>query len=130
MNKCFLVGHLGNSVELRHTSSGQAVGSFRLATNESWTKDGNKHTRTEWHRCVAWGKTAELCAEYLTTGSQVLVEGKLQTRQWDDRDGNKRSTTEVIVERVEFLSKRDKNNSNAEVEETPPPVDVDADIPF
>lgn len=104
VNKVILVGHLGSDPEVRYTQGGAAVASFNLATNESYTdKSGQRQDRTEWHRIVAWGKTAELCGEYLQKGRQVYLEGRLQTRQWDDKEGNKRYTTEIVANNVTFL---------------------------
>lgn len=107
VNKVILVGNLGKDPEVRYTPSGQPVANFNLATSESWTdKQGQRQERTEWHRIVVWGKQAELCGEYLAKGRMVYIEGKLQTRQWDDRDGNKRYTTEVQATQVTFLGGR------------------------
>jgi single-strand DNA-binding protein len=107
VNKVILIGNLGADPEVRYTPSGQAVANFRIATSESWNdKQGQKQERTEWHRIVAWAKLAELCGEYLAKGRQVYVEGKLQTRQWDDRDGNKRYSTEIVATQITFLGGR------------------------
>lgn len=104
VNKVILVGNLGADPEVRYTPSGQPVANFRIATSESWMdKQGQKQERTEWHRIVAWGKLAELCGEYLAKGRQVYIEGKLQTRQWDDRDGNKKFSTEIQAQNITFL---------------------------
>jgi single-strand DNA-binding protein len=93
---------------VRFTQSGQAVANFTLATNESWTdKNNQKQERTEWHRIVAWGKLAELCGEYLAKGRQCYVEGRLQTREWTDKEGKKNYTTEVVANSVVFLGGRD-----------------------
>ena len=105
VNKVILVGNLGADPDLRHTPSGDAVCELRLATNENWTdKAGQKQEHTEWHRIVVWGKTAENCAKYLSKGRQVYVEGKLKTRSWDDKEGNKRYTTEIVAQSVQFLA--------------------------
>ena len=105
VNKVILVGNLGHDPEMRYTPSGAGVCEFRIATNESWNdKQGQRQERTEWHRVVVWGKRAELCSKYLSKGRQVYLEGKLRTRQWDDKDGNKRSTTEVVANDVQFLA--------------------------
>tara|TARA_Y100001934_G_C12351081_1_gene775382 strand:- start:1952 stop:2419 length:468 start_codon:yes stop_codon:yes gene_type:complete len=107
VNKVILIGNLGSDPEVRYTPSGQPVANFNIATSESWTdKTGQKQDRTEWHRIVVWGKLAELCGEYLGKGRQIYVEGKLQTRQWEDRDGNKRSTTEIQAREITFLGGR------------------------
>lgn len=104
VNKVILIGNLGADPEVRYTSSGGAVGNFSLATNESWTdKNGQKQERTEWHRIVVWGKTAENCGQYLSKGRQAYIEGRLQTRDWMDKEGNKRYTTEVVAQSVRFL---------------------------
>jgi single-strand DNA-binding protein len=105
VNKVIIVGNLGKDPDLRHTPQGQAVCNFSVATSETWNdKTGQKQERTEWHRVVVWGKLGELCAKYLSKGRQVYVEGKLQTRQWDDANGQKRYTTEVVANTVQFLS--------------------------
>lgn len=104
VNKVILVGHLGAEPDLRHTPGGATVCELRLATNESWTdKSGQKQERTEWHRVVVWGKLAELCKKFLSKGRQAYVEGRLRTRSWDDKDGNKRYTTEIIANDIQFL---------------------------
>lgn len=107
VNKVILVGRLGRDPELRYTQGGQPVANFSLATNERWTsKDGERQERTEWHRIVVWGKQAELCGEYLSKGRQVYLEGRLQTREWEDKEGNKRQTTEVNANTIQFLGGR------------------------
>ena len=104
VNMVILVGNLGRDAELRYTPGGAAVATINMATTEQWNdKAGQKQERTEWHRVVLWGKSAETLAEYLTKGKQIYVCGKLQTRQWDDKDGNKRYTTEIRGERVVLL---------------------------
>ncbi len=108
VNKVILIGNLGADPEVRFTPGGQAVANFRIATSESWTdKQGQKQERTEWHRIVVWGKLAELCGEYLAKGRQCYVEGKLQTREWTDKEGKKNWTTEVVANQVTFLGGRD-----------------------
>ncbi len=105
VNKAIVLGNLGKDPEVRYTQSGQAVANFTLATNEQWTdKQGQRQDRTEWHRIVAWGKTAELCGEYLSKGRQVYIEGRLQTREWTDKENKKNYTTEIVADRVVFLS--------------------------
>ena len=107
VNKCILVGNLGKDIELRYTSGGAAVATLSLATTEVWNdKAGQRQEKTEWHRVVLWGKQAESLQEYLLKGRQIYVEGRIQTRQWDDRDGNKRYTTEVRADRVVLLGSR------------------------
>jgi single-strand DNA-binding protein len=138
INKVILIGNLGADPELRYTSGGSAVADLRLATSRKWTaKDGTSKEETEWHRVVVWGKQAETCKEYLSKGRQVYVEGRLQTRQWEDRDGNKRYTTEVVAENVKFLGGGGGGRGATGAGEPPPPSDGDAptnlgddDIPF
>jgi single-strand DNA-binding protein len=138
INKVILVGNLGKDPEVRHTPQGMAVGNFPLATSESWNdKSGQKQERTEWHRIVVWGKLAELCQRYLSKGRKAYVEGKLQTRAWDDKDGNKRYTTEIVASTVQFLdSSADKGQySDGGADAFSPPPDAASsfstdDIPF
>ena len=107
VNKVILVGNLGRDPELRYIQSGQPVANFTLATNDRWRdKEGNNQERTEWHRIVVWGKSAENCAQFLQKGRSVYVEGRLQTREWEDKEGNKRQTTEVVAQTVQFLGGR------------------------
>src|SRR3989441_12742618 len=104
VNKVILVGNLGRDAELRYTPGGAAVATLNMATTEVWNdKAGQRQEKTEWHRVVLWGKSAESLSEYLTKGKQIYVEGRLQTRQWDDKDGNKRYTTEIRGDRVVLL---------------------------
>ena len=104
VNHCILAGNLGRDPELRSTQSGTAVCNFSIAVNETWTdKGGEQCERTEWVNIVTWERTAENCAKYLTKGSPVFVVGKMQTRDWTDRDGNERKSTEIQAQRVEFL---------------------------
>jgi len=104
VNKVILVGNLGRDSELRYTPGGAAVATLNLATTEVWNdKGGQRQEKTEWHRIVLWGKQAESLQEYLTKGKQIYVEGRLQTRQWDDKDGNKRYTTEIKADRITLL---------------------------
>jgi single-strand DNA-binding protein len=104
VNKVILVGNLGRDSELRYTPGGSAVATLNLATTEVWNdKQGQKQEKTEWHRVILWGKQAESLQEYLTKGKQIYVEGRLQTRQWDDKDGNKRYTTEIKADRITLL---------------------------
>ena len=104
VNKVILIGNLGRDPELKYTPGGNAVCNFTLATNEKWTdKAGAKQERTEWHRIVVWGKQAEICGQYLKKGRQAYIEGSLTTREWNDKDGNKRYITEIIARDVRFL---------------------------
>ena len=109
INKVILIGNLGNDPEVRYTPSGDAVANFSIATSEEW-KDkttGEKKERTEWHRIVAWRRLGEICGEYLSKGRQVYVEGRIQTNAWEDKEGNKRYTTEILANTVQFLGGRD-----------------------
>lgn len=107
LNRAMLIGHLGRDPEVRYTQSGSPVANFTLATNERYTDpSGERKERTEWHRIVCFGKTAEVVGEYTRKGRQVYVEGSLQTREWTDREGNKRYTTEVRAQRVVLLGGR------------------------
>jgi single-strand DNA-binding protein len=104
VNKVILVGNLGRDAELRYTPGGAAVSTLNMATTETWTdKSGQRQEKTEWHRVVFWGKVAESLTEYLTKGKQVYVEGRLETRQWNDKDGNKRYTTEIKGDKIVLL---------------------------
>src|SRR5262245_8074108 len=108
VNKVILVGNLGRDPELRYTPGGQAVASFSVATNERWNdREGKAQERTEWHRIVVWGKQAENCAQYLQKGRPVYIEGRLQTRDWEDKEGQKRQTTEIVAQTVQFLGGRE-----------------------
>jgi single-strand DNA-binding protein len=107
VNKVILIGNLGQDPELRYTGSGTAVCNMRLATNESYKdSDGNMVEKVEWHTVVTWARLAEICGEYLKKGSQVYFEGSLQTRQWEDKEGNTRYTTEVKAREMMMLSGR------------------------
>jgi single-strand DNA-binding protein len=104
VNKVILVGRLGGDPEIRYTNTGTAVANFSLATSTNWTnKDGEKEERTEWHRIVAFGRLGEICGEYLNKGKQVYVEGRLQTRSWEDKEGNRRKTTEIVANQLQML---------------------------
>ena len=108
VNKVIIVGNLGRDAEVRRTPGGAAVSTISVATTESWTdkSSGERQERTEWHRVVIWGKTAESLEQYLLKGRQVYVEGKLQTRKWQDRDGNDKYTTEIRSDRIVLLGGR------------------------
>jgi single-strand DNA-binding protein len=144
VNKVILIGNLGRDPELRYTQSGQAVANFTLATTERFSnREGERQERTEWHRIVAWGRTAELCAQYLAKGRSVYIEGRLGTREWEDKEGQKRRTTEITAQSVQFLGARggaggpsgtepsgpsfDEGGNGGGASSGPPPQD---DIPF
>ncbi len=113
LNKVMLIGRLGRDPEVRYSNGGDPVATFCLATSENWTdKRGEKQDRTEWHNVVIWGKLAEIAKKYLVKGSQIYVEGRLQTRDWTDRDGQKRKTTEVIVGYLTMLDKKRDGGAN------------------
>jgi len=143
VNKVILVGNLGRDAELRYTPGGAAVATLNLATTEVWNdKNQQRQEKTEWHRVVLWGKQAESLQEYLTKGKQIYVEGRLQTRQWDDKDGNKRYTTEIKADRITLLGGgggggggrggggMDRGSSHAGGDEPPMEPITDDDIPF
>jgi single-strand DNA-binding protein len=134
VNRVILIGNLGRDPELRYTRDGQGVTNFSVATNERWRdKEGNNQERTEWHRVVVWGKQAENCAQYLQKGRSVYIEGRLQTRDWEDREGSKRQTTEIVAQTVQFLGGRGEGpRTSAEPEGPPPPTAPEGgdDIPF
>ena len=126
VNKVILVGHLGADPDMRYTPSGQGVCELRVATSESWNdKNGQRQERTEWHRVVVWGKRAEVCSKYLAKGRQVYVEGRIQTRNYDDKDGNKRYITEVIANDVQFLGGGRGEGSGRGRDDGPPPAEPD-----
>lgn len=108
VNKVILVGNLGRDAEMRYTPSGAAVLNFTMATTDRWTDpSGEKKERTEWHRIVVWGKQAEVLHEYLKKGRQIYLEGGLQTREWTDREGGKRTTTEIRARIIQLLGRPD-----------------------
>lgn len=118
VNKVIIVGRLGADPEVKAVGQGSTVTRLNIATSENWMgKDGQKQERTEWHRVVVWGKLAEICGKHLSKGRQVYVEGRLQTRQWEDQQGQKKYTTEIIANTVQFLGSAGErsadNNRNA-----------------
>jgi len=131
VNKVIIIGNLGKDPEIRYSQNGVAVASMSIATTESW-KDkntGQKQEKTEWHRLVAFGKTAEICGQYLKKGSSAYVEGKLQTRKWQDKDGQDRYTTEIVVDNLQMLGGKPAAQG---VKEEPAKAETDPndDIPF
>lgn len=127
VNLAIIVGNVGKDPEMRFLADGKAVASFSVATSEKWKdKQGGQKEQTEWHRCTAFGKVAEIAGEYLKKGSAVYVQGKIQTRKWQDKEGNDRYTTEIVVERISLLGKRD----HAESSDAKPATDPTDDIPF
>jgi single-strand DNA-binding protein len=148
VNKAILVGRLGKDPETRYTSGGQAVCNFTMATDETYKdRSGERQKRTEWHRIVVWGKQAEIAQQYLRKGSLIFLEGRIQSRQWDDREGQKRTTVEIVANNFRMLGGRGDNagsgsaapniSGDAEAhapspgpEEAPAPEVSDEDIPF
>jgi single-strand DNA-binding protein len=115
VNKVILIGRLGGDPELRYTNSGTAVANFSLATSVNWVnKSGEREERTDWHRVVAFGRLGEICGEYLNKGKQIYVEGRLQTRSWEDKDGNRRKTTEVVALQLQMLGAPSGDRPGAE----------------
>ena len=136
VNKAILVGNLGKDPEVRFTGSGKAVCKFPLATSEVWNDaEGGRQERTEWHNVIVWGKQGETCGQYLSKGRQVYVEGSIRTRNYDDKDGNKRYITEIIAQRVRFLGGGAGRAAAGEAlpplpDEMPGGPAADDDIPF
>jgi len=144
VNKVILVGRLGADPEIRYTLDGKPVAVFRIATNEVFVKNGEKETITEWHRLVAFGRLAEICGEYLTKGTRVYVEGKLRTRKFEDKQGQVRFITEVWVQNLQILDRKQDDTARGiktsykeeslkeevfDLSEEAPPLDEE-DIPF
>jgi single-strand DNA-binding protein len=141
INKVILVGNLGRDPEIRYFQDGTAVANFSIATSDSWTdkQSGEKKERTEWHRIVAFRRLAEICGEYLSKGRQVYIEGKLQTREWEDKDGNRRFTTEIVAQTMQMLGSREGGGAGRQDDYYQPPggaapqsggPETEDDIPF
>jgi single-strand DNA-binding protein len=135
MNKVLLIGRLGADPEIRYTPDGTMVTNFRLATDESYkSKAGEKVQRTEWHKIVTFRKLAEICGNYLTKGKLVYVEGRIQTRAWEDKEGVKRYTTEIIASNMQMLDSKGQGNQEAGWNDQNPPPFAEAesedDVPF
>ena len=129
LNKVMLIGRLGSDPELKYTASGAAVLTINVATNTSYkSQDGNQTDLTEWNRVVIWRKLAEIIAQYAKKGNRVYVEGRLQTRAWDDKDGNKRYTTEIVADSMQMLESRASGGAT-ESSQPPTPSDVDYSQP-
>jgi single-strand DNA-binding protein len=127
LNKVMIIGHLGRDPEMRYTPSGRPVTTFSVATTRSWTSaDGDRHEETEWFNVVAWGSLAEICNQYLHKGQQVYVEGRLQTRRWEDNEGNKHFTTELVAKEMIMLGdRREIAHDTADSSEA-----IEEDFPF
>ncbi len=148
LNKVMLIGNLGADPEMKYTPSGRAVVNFRMATTRRWnTQDGERREETEWHRIVAFSKLAEICGQYLKKGSSVFIEGRLQTRSWEDQNGMKRYMTEVVADEMQMLGARQQDEyasdrhggmdrtapevpSSAPSSLPPDPSEADDDLPF
>ncbi|HLG20004.1 MAG TPA: single-stranded DNA-binding protein [Bdellovibrionota bacterium] len=137
VNKVILIGNLGADPEIRYTQGGVPVATLRVATSEQWkNKNGQKEERTEWHRVVLWSRLAELAGQYLSKGRQVYLEGRIQTRSWDDKEGKKRYSTEVVATQMQFLggpSERKAELPSMSEELPPPPENLgqkEEDVPF
>jgi single-strand DNA-binding protein len=136
VNKVILIGNLGADPEVKFLSNGTTVANFRMATSENrLNKAGEKTTITEWHRIVAFGRLAEICKEYLNKGKQVYVEGKIRTRSWEDKDGNKRFTTEIVANQMQMLGTSGGSGGASGpgreegIDQETPPI-ADDDVPF
>ncbi|MFA7153837.1 MAG: single-stranded DNA-binding protein [Methanoregulaceae archaeon] len=128
VNRVYLIGRLGADPEVRYTPDSTMVVNFRIATDESYkNRSGEKVSKTEWHRIVVWGKLAEICGNYLGKGALVFIEGKLQTRTWDDKEGNKRSVTEILASGMKMLESRRSQGGDDSRDPEPLPDD---DVPF
>lgn len=118
LNKVQIIGHLGKDPEMRYTPSGKPVTTFSVAVSRSWNSaDGERHSETEWFNVVAWGNLAEICKQYLVKGQQVYIEGRLQTRRWDDKEGAKHTSVEIVASEMMMLGdRRDSTNHSQEIE--------------
>lgn len=135
LNKVTIIGHLGRDPEMRYTPSGRPVTTFSVATSRSWnTSDGERRSDTEWFNVVSWGSLAEICKQYLSKGQQVYIEGRLQTRRWEDDDGNKRTTVEIVAKEMIMLGDRKKKPDKDEVEQakelTENSIEEEDEFPF
>jgi single-strand DNA-binding protein len=125
LNKVMVIGHLGKDPEMRYTPSGRPVTTFTLAVSRSWSSaDGERHAETEWFNVVAWGNLAEICKQYLTKGQQVYVEGRLQTRRWEDKEGQKRTSVEIVANEMMMLGDRRDATQAGEEASTPSEAEV------
>jgi single-strand DNA-binding protein len=127
VNKAIIIGNLGKDPEVRYTTGGQPVANFNVATNERWTdkSSGQQQERTEWHRIVVWGKQAENCGQYLKKGRSVYVEGRLQTREWTNKEGHKQYSTEIVANTIQFLGGKGEGGGHGPDDFGPPPPDFE-----
>ena len=138
VNKVILIGHLGKDPEVRHLENGTSVANFTLATSESYKdKAGNRIDQTEWHNIVVWRGLADVAEKFLKKGSQIYLEGKIRTRSWEDQEGNKKYTTEIVADTFNMLSKKDDSNQQQASQSSPAssvqkssPIDEADDLPF
>jgi single-strand DNA-binding protein len=134
LNKVMIIGHLGKDPEMRYTPSGRPVTTFTVAVSRSWNSaDGERHTETEWFNVVAWGNLAEICKQYLTKGQQVYIEGRLQTRRWDDKEGQKHTSVEIVANEMMMLGDRRDANHGSEDQSTSAetePAATEDEFPF
>jgi single-strand DNA-binding protein len=128
LNKVMVIGHLGKDPEMRYTPSGRPVTTFSVAVSRSWnTADGERRSETEWFNIVAWGNLAEICKQYLHKGQQVYIEGRLQTRRWEDKEGQKHTSVEVVANEMMMLGDRRNNKSSQESDQEEEPSESIAD---
>jgi single-strand DNA-binding protein len=131
LNKVMIIGHLGRDPEMRYTPSGRPVTTFTVATNRTWnTTDGEKHNETEWFNVVSWGNLAEICKQYLSKGQQVYVEGRLQTRRWEDAANIKRNSVEIVASEMMILGDRHESNQTNSDTQEPELINNDEEYPF
>ena len=134
LNKVMVIGHLGKDPEMRYTPSGRPVTTFSMAVSRSWnTADGERRTETEWFNIVAWGNLAEICKQYLNKGQQVYIEGRLQTRRWEDKEGQKHTSVEVVASEMMMLGDRrdnSKSSQESDQEEDQEPIADEDEFPF
>ena len=134
INKAILIGNLGSDPEVRYTQSGTAVANFNIATTEKWKgQDGQMQEQTEWHRIVAFARLGEICGEYLSKGSKVYIEGRIQTRKWEDRDGNARYTTEIVAKEMKMLDAKGATSGATDYSSQEPPLPeprMGEEVPF
>jgi single-strand DNA-binding protein len=129
LNKVMIIGHLGRDPEMRYTPSGRPVTTFTVATSRSWnTSDGERHNETEWFNIVTWGNLAEICKQYLTKGQQVYIEGRLQTRKWEDNEGTKHTSVEIVANEMMILGERKDGNQTQAGE--PAVAEDESEFPF
>lgn len=131
LNKCMVIGNLGADPEMKYTANGSAVTTFRVATSRTYTTNDERKEETEWFSIVTWNRLAETCAQYLTKGRQVYVEGRMQTRSWEGQDGEKKYRTELVAENVKFLSRDSDPTGEVPARQVDDEADIDPDdLPF